>query len=181
MADQKNETKPQTGEAGSGVDIKKGGVNRARRERIPLGSPRMKLGLSAKAQEYFKGRQEVVRWVNDDAGNLHAASVEDSYRFVEESELYGDPSPIGQGNDVSARPGIDSRVSRTVGRKVDGSPLMAYLMAKPLADYEEDREAERRLVDSKEAAMRRGETEFVENSYVPSSGIKITTPRRPIS
>lgn len=149
--------------------------SRRRRERQPLGTARMKLSLSDKAKQYFRDNQEVPRWINDDPGRLEAASQEDSYRFVEQREL-ADTLPIGQGVQVSEQKGLGSKVSRIVGTRGDGSPVTAYLMAKPLEDYEEDQRTKRSAIDKKEAAMKKGMTEPVENMYIPSTGIKIIGP-----
>ena len=151
--------------------------SRKRRERQPLGTARTKLSLSPRVKAYFLEKQEVPRWINDDAGRLEAASQEDSYRFVERSELSDSPIPVGEGVQVSDRAGLGSKVSRVVGTRGDGSPVTAYLMAKPKEDYDEDMRLKRAAIDKKEAAMKEGRTEHVESSYIPATGIKIITGR----
>jgi hypothetical protein len=147
--------------------------SRRRRERQPLGTARQKLSLSPKTKQYFKDRQEVLRWVNNDPGRLEAASEEDSYRYVGQSELSGSPIPIGEGVPVGGQGTVGSLVTRIVGTRSDGSPVIAHLMAKPQADYDEDMADKADGIKRKEAAMKRGMTEHVENMYIPSTGIKI--------
>ena len=150
-----------------------------RRQRIPLGTPRMKLNISKPMQEYFDGRNEVLRWINDEPGRLEAATHEDSYRFVTKREF---PSifnaEVGDG-DLTERDGIDSRISRVVGTRDSGVPVTAYLMAKPREDYEADMKEKMAVVDRKEEAMKKGVDSYgrpgdTEGRYIPSPGIKIT-------
>lgn len=155
-------------ESGSGSSQSK-----RRRQRLPLGTARLKLSLSPAVKQYFKDRGEVPRWINNEPGRLEAAAEEDSYRFVLKTELANDPLPIGQGSQLSAREGLGSAVSRAVGIWPDGSPKLAFLMAKPVEDYEEDQRTKAAALSAKEQSMRQGQTEPVERSYVPSTGIKI--------
>jgi hypothetical protein len=156
------------------VEVRDGG----RRDRVPLGTPRMKLSISKAMQEYFEGRNEVARWINDEPGRLEAASEEDTYRFVTKREFPGTYRvEVGQG-DLTAREGIDSRISRVVGTREGGQPVTAYLMAKPKEDYEADQRDKMKLVSDREDAMRQGIDSQgrpgVGGRYIPSTGIKIT-------
>jgi hypothetical protein len=159
------------------AEVKQEAATTARRERIPLGTPRMKLNVSKPMLDYFNARGEVLRWINDEPGRLEAATVEDSYRFVTKNE-FPDIYKIGQG-DLTEREGIDSRISRVVGTRDSGVPVTAYLMAKPKADYDADQMEKAALIDQKEDAMRRGVDSYgrpgdSEGRYIPSPGIKIT-------
>lgn len=149
--------------------------SKRRRQRLPLGTARLKLSLSPATKQYFKDRGEIPRWINNEPGRLETATEEDSYRFVLKTELASDPLPVGQGSQLSAREGLGSAVSRVVGIWPDGSPKVAYLMAKPVEDYEEDQQAKADAINRKEQAMRQGLTEPVERMYVPSTGIKIVS------
>jgi hypothetical protein len=149
-----------------------------RRERIPLGTPRMKLSISKPMQEYFKRRDEVPRWINDEPGRLEAAEHEDTYRFVLKREFPAS-FQVGSGQDITQRDGIDSRISRVVGARDSGQPIVAYLMAKPREHYEADQREKTRLIDEKEEAMRQGIDSYgrpgdKEGRYIPTTGIKIT-------
>lgn len=149
--------------------------SRRRRERQPLGTTRTKLSIPPKLRQLFADQQEVPHWINDDPGRLEAATMEDSYRFVDKKELSGVPIPVGEGEAVVDPLALGSKVAVVVGSRRDGSPVTAYLMAKPLEDYEEDMRTKRAAIDQKEAAMKRGMTEPVENMYIPATGIKIVT------
>src|SRR5574343_700072 len=136
-----------------------------RRKRVPVGVPRLK--LNAPNREGY-----VRRWVNDDNTRLKDFE-EGGYQYV-----YGAKAGDAAGNDVTAREGLDSRVSRVVGKKDDGSPLTAYLMEIRQDWYDEDQLAKMRIIDEKEAQMRRGEDSQGgrpghDGRYVPREGITI--------
>jgi len=157
-------------------EVKAGKVDTGKRKnRVPLGSLRPKMSLSARAEEYFAGRGEVVRWVNDHPGRLEAA-VESGRRFVGAKEItLGD---VGLGQDASQSEGIDSRVRRVVGQGRDGKTLYAYLMAMDKEDYDEDQACKIAQVEKKESAMKRGIDQYgqpgdSEGRYIPKTGIKI--------
>ena len=66
-------------------------------------------------------------------------------------------------------------VCRVVGIAEGGGPLHAYNMEIPEEWYQEDMAAQKRIVDEKEEAMKRGELEAQpgDKRYVPSQGISI--------
>jgi len=151
----------------------------ARRERVPLGTPRMKLSISQAMQDYFNERNEVPRWINDEPGRLEAASEEDTYRFVTKREFPQTyRAEVGQG-DLTAREGIDSRISRVVGTREGGAPVTAFLMAKPKTDWEVDMTEKAEIINAREESMKAGVDSYgrpgdKEGRYIPSPGIKIT-------
>lgn len=69
----------------------------------------------------------------------------------------------------------EKNVSRIVGVAEGGGPLHAFLMEIPEEWYKEDMAREQKLIDEREAAIKRGAPQGgeVEQSYVPSQGITI--------
>lgn len=104
-------------------------TEKGRKARVPLGVIRMKLNASRR-EGYHR------HWINDSPGRLDSA-IDGGYTFVEET----DRVKVGQGQDLTQRVGLDSRVSRVVGTAPDGSALRAYLMEIPQDQYDEDQEA----------------------------------------
>jgi len=70
-------------------------------------------------------------------------------------------------------------VSRTVGTAEGGGALTAFLMEIPEEWYNQDMAQEQRVIDDKEAAMKRGVADGPEGEgqYVPKQGIKISQGR----
>jgi hypothetical protein len=133
-----------------------------RRERIPVGVPRLKLD-GGQRQGFVR------RWVNDDGNRLQDFQA-GGYEFV--------MNQLPAGSDITARESTDSRVSRVVGTKADGSPLTAYLMEIRRDWYEEDQAAKQKRLDDQESQMRRGEDSQGgapgrDGRYVPRDGITI--------
>ena len=137
---------------------------RDRKKRVPFGVPRMKLKT-----DQVPGK--VRRWINDDVDRLGSAH-EGGYEFVEHAQ-----SGSAGSADITIRDGMDSRVSKVVGTKADGSPLRAYLMEIDEDWYKEDQEAKQSRVDKTEEALRRGTDETGtpgrDGRYIPREGIKI--------
>src|SRR5574343_828428 len=135
-----------------------------RKKRVPFGVPRMELKT-----DQVPGK--VRRWINDDVDRLESAQ-EGGYEFVESAK-----SGAAGHADITARDGLDSRVSKVVGTKADGSPLRAYLMEIDEDWYKEDQEAKQGRVDKTEVALRRGTDETGtpgrDGRYIPREGIKI--------
>lgn len=156
-------------------DVKKA-ERRERRRKIPLGKPRMKLSLSDEQLRYFQARGEKTRWFNDEPGRLEEAE-DVGYRFVTKKELV--TAAIGDG-DATEREGLDSRVSRVVGARDFGEPIIAYLMAQQIDDYEEDQATKMAIVKKREDAMKQGVDDQGapgrDGRYIPKQGIKITKP-----
>ncbi|MCF4166341.1 hypothetical protein L2U69_11855 [Zavarzinia compransoris] len=125
----------------------------ARRERIPLGAPRSKLGADQRGGF-------VRRWVNDTSGRLEQAQAA-GYSFV------------GEANAISTDTG--SRQSQVVGTREDGTPMRAYLMETPREFYEEDQALKQREVDKVDEAIKGGSvagSPGVDGRYIPSQGIR---------
>lgn len=129
-----------------------------RKKRVPLGTHRMK--LQADAREGY-----VRRWVNDEPGRLDMFK-EAGYEFVTDPKLQ-----VGEGDDISQRPGLGTAVSRHVGIRADNQPQRAYLMEIPEEYYKEDQTAKMQQVDEREDALRRGQDNQgapgVDGRYVP--------------
>lgn len=116
--------------------------------RKPFGS--MSLKLDYPQREGFHRH-----WFNDIPGRVSRAQ-EAGYEHVKDRD--GKP------------------VSRTVGTAEGGGALTAFLMEIPEEWYQQDMAQEQRIIDDKEAAMRRGVSEGAEGEgqYVPRQGIKIS-------
>lgn len=118
----------------------------------------------------------VRRWVNDDNTRL-ADFTAGGYTFVHDAKA-GDAA----GNDITAREGIDSRVSRVVGKNVDGHPIRAYLMEIKQDWYDEDQKAKQTRIDEQEAQMKRGADSHGavgrDERYIPREGIQINSVRQ---
>src|SRR5208337_332021 len=144
-----------------------------RKEGASLGVPRLKLSISERTIRYFESRRERPRWINDDPGRLEFAE-EAGYRFVTKGEIL---DPIGEGADIAAVEGQDSRVSRVVGTRESLAPTVAYLMAIPEELYQEDQEKQLALIKQREAAMSQGVDEQgapgKDGRYIPKQGISI--------
>lgn len=136
-----------------------------RKERVPLGIPRMK--LQAPSRPGYRRR-----WICDRPGRIEDA-IRGGYQFVTKETLGGPDVPV----DLTERESVDSRVSRVVGVHEDNRPMVAYLMEIPEELYEEDQARKQAKVDEKEAALRRGVDQHgapgQDGRYVPSAGIKI--------
>lgn len=131
----------------------------ARRKRIPLGVPRLKLNAPTRPGY-------VRRWVNDDAGRLDAAQ-QGGYEYV-----LGEARPDGV-----ATEGMGAKISRVVGTREGGAPITAYLMEIRKEWYDEDQKAKQAGVNATEEALKRGSDEHgtpgTDGRYVPKSGISI--------
>ena len=133
-----------------------------RRERVPLGVPRMKLT----AHNIPEGKQ--ARWINDKPGRLDDA-LRGSYQFLDKDGIV-----IGTGYE-DENEDMGSRVSRRVGTENDGTPITAYLMVIDKDLYEKDQAEKMKQVDMVDEAIKSGK--FLQNPgdgrYVPRDGINI--------
>ena len=122
-----------------------------RKERIPLGVPRMK--LEAKPIEGFH-----LHWVNDYPGRV-AEALHSGYEFVESHET--------EINDFVTPGNADmgTRVKRLVGRNENGGPLYAYLMKIDENLWLQDQEELQKRNNRVDEAIRRGDLNPVENQY----------------
>jgi hypothetical protein len=132
-------------------------VQADRKKRVPLGVPRPKLTVPARAG--YKRR-----WVNDDGKGRLQAALEGGYTHVTDPNLrVGDDG----GGDRT-----DSRVSRIVGRGEGGKPLRAFLMEIPSELYKEDQASKQAALDEVDRAIRKGRLvpQGEEHRYVPDKG-----------
>jgi len=141
---------------------------RKRKGRVPLGTMRSKLDVSG----YDIPKNKVPRWINDHPGRLLAAQ-EGSYQFVE------DPNVVVGEEPLSGRDNLETKVSRVVGKKEDGTPLKAYLMVIDKDIYDEDQREKQKINDEIMSQIDKGkfassETGVdVHRTYVPKEGITI--------
>ena len=139
----------------------------ARKERVPLGRMRRKMSIP----DGLIPKNKVARWINDKSGRLQAAQ-EGGYTFVD------DPlAKVGEGSE-DGRDSLDTKISRVVGTKEDGSPLKAYLMVINKSLYDADQAEKNRHLDEIDASIRRGNVEGEvgkDGRYIPSSGISVVS------
>lgn len=142
-----------------------------RKARIPLGSPRRKLSLSANKEADMKFRGVVPRWVNDRGDRLNEA-LAGGYNFETDPKLAAAVG-VGGGNDIAAKPGLDTRISRVVGIDDGGNSIRAYLMSIPQAMYDEDKAEQQEAISEIEKGMLKGldgKGKPIPGTYVPTSG-----------
>jgi len=123
-------------EGNSRADRPTGRDETGRKERVPLGAPRPKMGAPKRAGY-------VRRWMNDDGDRIRLAE-QGGYQFVEDER---DIDESGRG----------ARVSQTVGTKEDGSPLRAFLMEIRQEFYDADQAAKQSKIDEVQSAIERGD------------------------
>ena len=109
-----------------------------RPERIPVTASRAPLTVQGFDHQNFSGR-----WVNDVDDRI-ARFLDAGYEFItKDGVTVGEPT-------VDSSSGLDSRVSKPVGRGV-----RAYLMRLPRNLYNEDQMAKQREIDALDEAIRR--------------------------
>lgn len=139
----------------------------ARKERVPLGTMRKKLTIP----DGLIPKNKVARWVNDHPGRLFAAQ-QGGYEFVD------DPlAKIGEGPE-NQRDMLSTKISRLVGTKEGGSPLMAYLMVINKSFYDADKKEKDRELDEIDTAIKGGNVQGEigkDGKYIPASGINVRT------
>lgn len=141
-----------------------------RKKRVPLGMTRLKL-------QFPNRRGFVRRIINEIPGRLEAA-LEGGWQYVTtgtlDIESTDGKEPLEA---VNVREGVDSRVSRVVGRNVDGSALRGYLMEIPEETYNADQEAKQSTVDFMESGIKQGIDQHgrpgEDGRYIPKTGISI--------
>lgn len=144
-----------------------------RRKRVRVGQAMPKLGLSPEQEQYFNEKGEQYHWFNDTTGRLQLKESQD-WRYVTQDELQA--GGIGRVGDVTAREGLGDKVTRVVGTKDNGEPILAYLMAIPKEFYEDDQAAKSEGVIKKQEAMlsgidSQGRPGDKEGRYIPQPGI----------
>ena len=134
----------------------------SRRERVPFGQARTKLGV--------KGLPDntVGRWVNDSDSRIQEM-LDRGYRFVDKDGVF-----VGE-DIIDGNASLDTRVSKIVGRDESGRPLTAHLMAIPKDFHEEDQAAKNQEINELDTAIREGQLSRSagDNRYVPHGGISI--------
>lgn len=98
-------------------------------------------------------------WENDQDAAIEQL-LEYGFEFVQKTE-------VGLNKTFVADEGVDSRVSKHVGVKQDGSPLRAYLMKVTNEIWDEIDRVNQAQADMWEEGIRRGATSDVENRYIP--------------
>ncbi len=142
-----------------------------RSQRIPLGTPRRKLSLTPKQEAEMKFRGVVPRWINDRGDRLNEA-IKGGYTFERDPETAAAVG-VGGGNDISAQPGLDTRISRVVGVDDAGKLIRAYLMSVSKEFFDEDQKVIQDQILDQEKGMMRGldaKGKPVDGTYVPTTG-----------
>lgn len=98
-------------------------------------------------------------WENDQDAAIEQL-LEYGFEFVSKSE-------VTMNSHIVADDSVDSRVSKYVGSKQDGSPLRAYLMKVTNEIWDEIQQVNQAQADEWEDGIRRGATSDVENRYIP--------------
>jgi len=125
----------------------------SRKERIPFGVTRTKLGVKAEIPGY------VLRWINDVGGRIMQAQ-QGGYAFVTPKEIGSEDK--------------ESQVKRIVGKVESGGPMYAYLMKIEKTFYDEDRATSQKEVDKFDAAIKSGTLEQRAGDNRYNGGIKIS-------
>lgn len=92
----------------------------------------------------------VGRWVNDVPGRI-AKFNDAGYEFADKDGLQ-----VGE-RTVDSSEGVDSRISKLVGKDDYGNPIYAYLMVQKKGWYDEDQQSKENDLLSKEQTMRNKE------------------------
>lgn len=108
---------------------------RRRRPETLDGMQRLKLALPS---EFRDDPNFTYRWVNDDGSRIHDLTVEDDWDICTRAAHEG---------------AEEDRVSRIVGKKENGQPLVAYLARKRLDWFEQDKQANSAQNNAREDAM----------------------------
>lgn len=111
-----------------------------RPKRIPMSGQRMRMHI----EEEDKDPNFHYAWINDQKGLLHRARTA-GYEHVLTSEM-----PSWGESDVDSADSSSSVVTMPVGDK-----LLAYLMKQPMEYWEADHAEEQRIVDAREADMKK--------------------------
>lgn len=111
-----------------------------------------------------------LHWINDDGDRLMRMQAQ-GYAFVESNEIALSTKFVPLNKDLG------KYITVHVGTKVNGDPMMAYLMKIPQETYEKRKRKEQAHNDMIEDAIRRGPT--ADNSYVPKATPIKYDPMRP--
>lgn len=117
-----------------------------RKQRVPLGSYRTKMGVP----ETALNQTHHLHWFNDRGGRLEAAEGA-GYEYVTYEEL--GTATVGDRNVESDSSEIGNRVNKRVGTDEHGAPVIAYLMKQKLEWYNEDQQAKADEIDRMEQSI----------------------------
>lgn len=130
------------------------------------GGPRLKLNVFGRIEGYH------LYWANDEDAAIEQL-LQDGFEFAtaEETKMQKANREV-----VVADKDVDSRVSKYVGVRADGSPLRAYLMKCENSLWQEIQDANQTQADTWDSAIREGQVENVPNRYKPVGyETKVTT------
>ena len=133
-----------------------------RRKRVPFGVRKLTMNVDAETKKRLEAEGKVPRWINDEDDKLTLAQ-EGWYEFVESDGIeVGD-----KGEKQEAR----RKVRKLLGKRKDGSPQYAYLMAIDREYYEEDQRAKEDVNMKVDEAIRAGKPKGLQSHGVgPSLG-----------
>lgn len=136
-------------------------VAQRRRRREGLGAER---NLKLHVPEDAKDPNFVYRWVNDRNGRVRQLTTMDDYEVVSSSELNGgDPDPTGNTAEGTVMKRIgDSRIGESV-----------VLVKKPKEYYEADKKEEQKILDVRDAALRKGPLRDGQEAISPEDNVYV--------
>ncbi len=137
------------------------GKKKARKKRVPLGVPRLKL--------QFEGRPGYKRRVVNDVNNRLQNAIDGGYSFVPKDGAEFKDADVANRNES-----INNAICKTVNS--DGTK--GYLMEIPITLYNQDQAAKQESIDKTEDAIKQGGDSQGgqagrDGRYIPSEGIKI--------
>jgi hypothetical protein len=118
----------------------KAGTRAKRPTRIPMSGQRMRMHI----EEEDKDPAFHYAWINDSRGLIQRA-IKAGYEHVSVAEIPSWGTP-----DVDSASGTSTHISMPVGDKV-----IAYLMKQPMEFHDEDQAEKDRLIDAREADLKR--------------------------
>tara|TARA_R110000868_G_scaffold75542_3_gene217805 strand:- start:2270 stop:2848 length:579 start_codon:yes stop_codon:yes gene_type:complete len=109
----------------------------------------------------------------NDEGNRITNALDNGYEFVAPGEIDGvTENVVSRNGDLG-----DSKIRFLVGRQEKGDAMYGYLMKIRLEWYDEDQRETQAKNDKIDQAIRKGQVNGpVANSYIPTGGIKISSP-----
>lgn len=132
-----------------------------RKRQSSLGGARLKLAVQGSIQ----GKH--LYWANDEDAAIEIL-LDEGFEFVHKGEL-------GSRRDVVVSDeGVDSRISKYVGKQADGSPLRAFLMKCDEEVWQEREASIQAVADERDSAISQGAISTPDNAYKPTgANIKI--------
>jgi len=130
--------------------------DKERRERVPFSANRKRLSLNKELDGF------ITRWFNEQDDRLQRAE-DAGYQYVHRKEI----GQVGDKDISNGNTDVNSRVSRVVGRRPDGSSIRAYLLKIRKDWYDADQakkeEVNKRVDDAIRAGTSGGAN--VQNQY----------------